>query len=687
MSTHYAVLGIERSSSYSEIKKAFHKIALRHHPDRNPNGDVELFKRAVEAHEVLGDEKKRKEYDKQLLGKESYTSNSFFSGATYGNQHSHSGRRSRFNPYEDFSDIPEFHSQNNFKDTFFSPFNSFEAFDSFPTFRSTKADSFHFEKSQPSDNLRECFESIFSSPGLGNFSFRRPHSSRFQEEEEKRKKGKKDKEKYKPKHQNIYTQFSSPDFDMQESMRSTADIFKQYESLKRNNKESSKSKFRKHNTDGPVDDTYPIFTFVHDDAGDETLKAKEKDRKREREKKATHDRFMKFADLRSSQRKEILRKLKEAEVEKELEMQRRAAKEKDEQIREANEKIRELEKKERERLEQEKLEQEVKEREMRERERIERERIEQERIEQERIEQQKKEQQDREEEERIRFQSGYVFESGHTHNTSTHISGKGNSQQQYETSEQTDNSRHASDYHEGTNSEPIIIIENDKTSMESAASSEFRPDSNSSTTENSNGSTQNQSNFLNLADQKFMDTVDLTMDSDSSKEDIETAHSTSTHYKRTNDAPGSPSKKHKPFSMKDLFSVPPFTQKTGQSFNLNTLNNALKNEKKRVRQYNRPFSSSVQQTQTPQNNATQEFVPQLQLKDPSILTEYTSESSNLFAGIQELQIQRNNLINMQNNGQNVDPEIWARNLDTTYQLLRDLLAGTEKCTNVAFGLE
>jgi molecular chaperone DnaJ len=63
---YYEVLGVARSSTEQDIKSAYRKLALKHHPDRNP-GDKqaeEQFKEAAEAYSVLGDAEKRARYDR-----------------------------------------------------------------------------------------------------------------------------------------------------------------------------------------------------------------------------------------------------------------------------------------------------------------------------------------------------------------------------------------------------------------------------------------------------------------------------------------------------------------------------------------------------------------------------------------------------------------------------------------------
>jgi DnaJ-class molecular chaperone len=62
---YYSTLGVKRSASADEIRKAFRKLARKYHPDVNPNDkkSEEKFKEISEANDVLSDEKKRKIYD------------------------------------------------------------------------------------------------------------------------------------------------------------------------------------------------------------------------------------------------------------------------------------------------------------------------------------------------------------------------------------------------------------------------------------------------------------------------------------------------------------------------------------------------------------------------------------------------------------------------------------------------
>jgi molecular chaperone DnaJ len=63
---YYEVLGVDKSATSSDIKKAYREKALKYHPDRNPDDETaeEKFKEAAEAYEVLSNEEKRARYDR-----------------------------------------------------------------------------------------------------------------------------------------------------------------------------------------------------------------------------------------------------------------------------------------------------------------------------------------------------------------------------------------------------------------------------------------------------------------------------------------------------------------------------------------------------------------------------------------------------------------------------------------------
>ena len=63
---YYQILGVPRNATKEQIKKAYRKLAMQHHPDRNPDKEKwanEKFKEINEAFGVLGDPQKRKQYD------------------------------------------------------------------------------------------------------------------------------------------------------------------------------------------------------------------------------------------------------------------------------------------------------------------------------------------------------------------------------------------------------------------------------------------------------------------------------------------------------------------------------------------------------------------------------------------------------------------------------------------------
>lgn len=62
MKDYYQILGLQKGASRDEVKKAFRKMAAKYHPDKK-TGDEEKYKEVTEAYAVLGDEKKKAEYD------------------------------------------------------------------------------------------------------------------------------------------------------------------------------------------------------------------------------------------------------------------------------------------------------------------------------------------------------------------------------------------------------------------------------------------------------------------------------------------------------------------------------------------------------------------------------------------------------------------------------------------------
>jgi curved DNA-binding protein len=97
---YYKILGVDKTVSADEIKKAYRKLARKHHPDVNPNDKTaeSKFKELQEAYDVLKDEKKRKEYDELGTNYFKYKNAGAGGGASQGQYYyDYSGGPSGFN--------------------------------------------------------------------------------------------------------------------------------------------------------------------------------------------------------------------------------------------------------------------------------------------------------------------------------------------------------------------------------------------------------------------------------------------------------------------------------------------------------------------------------------------------------------------------------------------------------------
>ncbi len=110
---YYTLLGVSRSATDEEIKKAYRKLAIQYHPDRNPDDkkSEDKFKEITEAYETLGDNKKREMYDKfgHTQGGNPFGGGAggpFGGGAGGGFGRTYSGNNAGGDPFQDiFGDV------------------------------------------------------------------------------------------------------------------------------------------------------------------------------------------------------------------------------------------------------------------------------------------------------------------------------------------------------------------------------------------------------------------------------------------------------------------------------------------------------------------------------------------------------------------------------------------------------
>jgi DnaJ-class molecular chaperone len=106
MKDYYTILNVSKTASQSEIKIAFRKLALEHHPDKG--GDSDKFKDINEAYEILSDEEKRGQYDNGGLNNNFEQFNPFEHFQNFGNFSAHFGNQF---PFNNFGFNPHQHQQ------------------------------------------------------------------------------------------------------------------------------------------------------------------------------------------------------------------------------------------------------------------------------------------------------------------------------------------------------------------------------------------------------------------------------------------------------------------------------------------------------------------------------------------------------------------------------------------------
>ena len=99
MSDYYKILGVTKDSNQIQIRKAFRKLALQYHPDKNKNSEEskQKFMEIVKAYEILSDEKTRKRYDSNTVNNKNIQKFNWTPPADFANFYSYENLKREYN--------------------------------------------------------------------------------------------------------------------------------------------------------------------------------------------------------------------------------------------------------------------------------------------------------------------------------------------------------------------------------------------------------------------------------------------------------------------------------------------------------------------------------------------------------------------------------------------------------------
>ena len=103
---YYNILNINKDASYDDIKKAYYKLALKYHPDKNKDNNAEeKFKEISEAYEILSDENKRLSYDNNNLNINTFSNANDIFNKVFQNHNFNININNMFNRFNNMNSI------------------------------------------------------------------------------------------------------------------------------------------------------------------------------------------------------------------------------------------------------------------------------------------------------------------------------------------------------------------------------------------------------------------------------------------------------------------------------------------------------------------------------------------------------------------------------------------------------